>query len=61
MQTILLMTDFSDNAKNAIQYAIEMHGEEVNYVLLNTYVVRENVGAFMSVANKIKEITEKEL
>jgi len=61
MKTILLMTDFSDNAKNAIQYAINMYGEEVNYILLNTYIVRENSGAFMSVADRIKEISEEEL
>ncbi|MCO6499622.1 MAG: universal stress protein [Vicingus serpentipes] len=61
MKTILLMTDFSDNAKNAIQYAIEMFGDKVEYILLNTYIVRENSGSFISVAGRIKEISEEEL
>ena len=61
MKTILLMTDFSDNAKNAIQYAIEMFGEEVEYILLTTYIVRENSGSFTSIAGRIKEISEEEL
>jgi len=61
MKTILLMTDFSDNAKNAIQYAIQMFGEETAYILLNTYTVRENSGTFVSVASRIKEIAEEEM
>jgi nucleotide-binding universal stress UspA family protein len=61
MKTILLMTDFSENAKNAIKYAINMFGEEVEYLLLNTYIVRENTGSFMSVADQIKDISEKEM
>lgn len=55
------MTDFSENAKNAIKYAINMFGEEVEYLLLNTYIVRENTGSFMSVADQIKELSEKEI
>ena len=61
MKTILLMTDFSENAKNAIKYAINMFGEEVEYLLLNTYVVRENTGSFISISDQIKEISEKEI
>ncbi|MBW6482433.1 MAG: universal stress protein [Vicingaceae bacterium] len=38
MKTILLPTDFSDNAKNAIRYAIELYkNQEVNFILLNAY------------------------
>ena len=61
MKTILLMTDFSDNAKNAIRYAIEMFEDKVDYVLLNTYAVRENSGSFMSIIDRVKEISEEEL
>lgn len=61
MKTILLMTDFSENAKNAIRYAINMFGEEVEYLLLNTYIVRENTGSFVSIADQIKELSEKEM
>jgi len=59
MKTILLMTDFSENAKNAIKYAINMFGEEVDYLLLNTYIVRENTGSFLSVSDKVKAMSEK--
>lgn len=39
MKTILLTTDFSKNAKNAIAYAIRLFGKvDVNYLLINTYV-----------------------
>jgi len=39
MKNILLATDFSENATNAINYAIHLFGtEEVKYTLLNTYV-----------------------
>lgn len=61
MKLILLMTDFSDNAKNAIKYGIEMFGENVEYLLFNSYVVRENSGSFMSMSDKIMEISEEEL
>ncbi len=38
MKTILLPTDFSDNAKTAIDYAISMlKDEHCYYILLNTY------------------------
>lgn len=35
MMTVLLPTDFSDNAKNAILYALEMYSnQEVNFILM---------------------------
>lgn len=38
MKKILLPTDFSNNARNAAEYAIEMFGyNDVEYILLNTY------------------------
>lgn len=38
MKNILLPTDFSENAWNAIKYAISMYAdEECNFTLLNTY------------------------
>ncbi|GAB4252016.1 MAG: hypothetical protein Kow0079_06450 [Vicingaceae bacterium] len=40
MKTIVLPTDFSDNALNAIEYAFELFKREKNeYVLLHTYMV----------------------
>ena len=38
MKKILLPTDFSDNAWNAIKYALELYkNEKCNFILLNTY------------------------
>ncbi|MBK5210563.1 MAG: universal stress protein, partial [Flavobacteriaceae bacterium] len=38
MIKILLPTDFSENAYNAIKYAVELfENEESNFYLLNTY------------------------
>jgi nucleotide-binding universal stress UspA family protein len=61
MKTILLMTDFSDNAKNAIRYAIGMFGEDSKYILLNTFIVRENSGSFMSIADRVVDISKEGL
>ena len=35
MKNILLLTDFSENARNAMVYGLELFGEDVNYSLLN--------------------------
>ncbi|MBL1231111.1 MAG: universal stress protein [Flavobacteriales bacterium] len=38
MMTILLPTDFSNNAKNAIFYALELYkNQEVNFILMNAF------------------------
>jgi nucleotide-binding universal stress UspA family protein len=38
MKNVLITTDFSDNSKNAMNYAISMFGvKDVNFVVLNTY------------------------
>jgi nucleotide-binding universal stress UspA family protein len=38
MMTILLPTDFSKNAKNAILYALELYkNQEVNFILMNAF------------------------
>lgn len=38
MKTVILATDFSDNSKNAIRYAINLLGKEgIHYLLINTY------------------------
>lgn len=41
MKTIVLMTDFSDNARNAIKFAIGVFGQEVEYVLLNSFELND--------------------
>ena len=38
MKNILLPTDFSENAENAIKYAVQLYKDEkCNFILLNTY------------------------
>ena len=40
MKKILLPTDFSDSARKACEYAINLFGDEpVNFVLVNSYIV----------------------
>jgi nucleotide-binding universal stress UspA family protein len=38
--SIILLTDFSEPAKNAIKYAVDAFGEEVEYNLINAYYAR---------------------
>lgn len=38
MNTILIPTDFSDAAKNAMRYAVQLFGLETQYVMINSYV-----------------------
>ena len=40
LSSIILLTDFSDGAKNAIKYAIKAFGEGANYQLVNSYYAR---------------------
>lgn len=46
---IYLLTDFSDHAKNAGQYAIEAFGTEVQYVLINSYIVRTSAATLIDI------------
>ncbi len=39
-KTIYLLTDFSDHARNACVYAIKAFGPNVNYALINSYIIR---------------------
>ena len=39
--TVFLLTDFSDHARNACIYAIDLFKNQVNYVLINTFQTRE--------------------
>ena len=39
MKKIILATDFSRNAKNAIEYGIQLFGiQGVNYIIVNSFV-----------------------
>jgi nucleotide-binding universal stress UspA family protein len=55
-KTIYLLTDFSDHAKNAADYAISAFGVEINYVLINAYLVRTSAATLID----IEEIAHQE-
>ncbi len=53
---IYLLTDFSEHAKNASQYAIDAFGTNANYVLINSYEVRSTAATLIN----IEEIAHQE-
>jgi len=63
MKRVLLPTDFSDNAYNAINYAVQLYkNEECNFYLLHTYTpIAYNVGMMTDSysALQMEEITRK--
>jgi len=46
---IYLLTDFSDHARNAANYAIDAFGEDVQYVLINSYIVRTSAATLIDI------------
>jgi nucleotide-binding universal stress UspA family protein len=51
MKNILIPTDFSENAWNAVKYAIELYkNEQCNFYLLNTYTPNIATSRFMASA-----------
>lgn len=62
MKHILLTTDFSENAKHSIHYAIELWGKkEVQYTLVNSYYEPGSIDAVVSLTDYIREEAEKGL
>lgn len=61
MKTILVPTDFSKNAENALDYAIGMFGsEKAKLILLNTYLIMYTDTDFQGLyAHEQREYTEK--
>lgn len=57
MYNILIPTDFSDNAKKAMQYAVNLFGTDCKYTLANGYEVPHS-GASMLIS--IADILEKD-
>lgn len=53
---IYLLTDFSEHAKNASEYAIDAFGTNANYVLINSYEVRSTAATLIN----IEEIAHQE-
>lgn len=63
MKKIILATDFSDNAFNAITYAIDLFGlKDVSYLLLNTYYeIRTGTNIVVSMQDMLREESIKGL
>ncbi len=62
MNKLLVPTDFSENADNALRYAIELANEFGSSVtLLHTYTVSSTAGMFVSVESFIKKDAAEEL
>lgn len=62
MKTILLPTDFSDNSKNALDYAFELFkGDDVKFLLMHGYHVPQGGVTVLTSLNDImgKEATER--
>lgn len=55
-KVIYLLTDFSDCAKNAAEYAIDAFGTNVTYVMINSYEVRSTAATLIN----IEEIAHQE-
>ena len=56
MKNVLLTTDFSENAENAINYVINMFGiEDVQYVVLNSYQdISASSGSLVSLIDTLR-------
>lgn len=48
-KVIYLLTDFSEHAKNASEYAIDAFGTNVSYVLINSYEVRSTAATLINI------------
>ena len=56
MKNVLLTTDFSDNSKNAMNYAINIFGlKDVTYVVMNSYEdISASSGALVSLVDTLR-------
>jgi nucleotide-binding universal stress UspA family protein len=62
MKNIVVPTDFSDNADNALRYAINLavhFGSKIH--LINTYEVRSQAGSLVSIRDILRKDAEEEL
>ncbi|NOQ76111.1 MAG: hypothetical protein GQ574_29180 [Crocinitomix sp.] len=55
MKKIVLMTDFSENARKAIKYGINLFGDSVEYLLVHSYTVRKATGSFADIGALIRQ------
>ena len=62
MKNILLLTDFSKDAKNAVNYGLNLFGEDANYTLLNVnHEPRVDSDVLFSVRDILREKSENKL
>ena len=55
-KVIYLLTDFSEHAKNASEYAINAFGTDISYVLINSYEIRGSASTLIN----LEEIAHQE-
>ena len=55
---IILLTDFSDSARNAMKYAVSAFGETVNYVLVNAYYARTSSATLLDINDMLAKDSE---
>ena len=60
-KSIILLTDFSDPAKNAIQYAIDAFGENAEYNLVNAYYARTSSATLLDLNEMLAKESEQGL
>lgn len=60
-KSIILLTDFSDPAKNAIQYAIDAFGENAEYNLVNAYYARTSSATLLDLNDMLAKESEQGL
>ena len=63
MKTVLVPTDFSENALNAFRYALEMAGSDKEFILMNAYHTPNagTGGMLVSINDMLKEESEKDM
>lgn len=60
-QSIIILTDFSDPAKNAIRYAIDAFGENAEYNLVNAYYARTSSATLLDLNDMLAKESEQGL
>jgi nucleotide-binding universal stress UspA family protein len=55
---IIILTDFSEAARNAIKYAIDAFGNEVEYELVNSYYARTSSATLLDINDMLAKDSE---
>jgi len=59
--SVILLTDFSETAKNAIKYAIDAFGTDVKYKLVNAYYARTSSATLLDLNDMLLKDSEQGL